>query len=476
MSSKALDLEEKLRGTDGVGTRFGNEGRENDGSEPSLIFRELEKFAPSREWLAGDEEVDERLQLGSFQGANSSTDFRLERHIGPTAIRYAQRERAAVDDLLTGLDRPQPSRVTSQSSTVSSLEPLSEAFEVPTLLSPAIKFVPLPEKPEARRRSHIYFKRVAESELNNDFRASGSLSPKPKATNRRRAKSDTPLVLSPLSDEARILQKSCSPLYAPGSSGSPKPSSQIWSAFSAQKSMPQASPLIADVNVSKSRLLITKTHCFYPEESSLIPFSSCLLGFQLVFHPSDPKARIKHSQIKFSTHPPCGESFINKPIIKAIYPTQGVIHKTGEGTFVQRRDENSIGIGLGVDPYGRMILSHSQSKTQERFTSPYLLGSGIETNKLLITLNEDSTSHLGVPPSLAFAILLYLPSKTTKSFEADLTIETSVGGEIGASLRKMWASPKVWRLMYDGQTELGCLKIQRNLEKGLDIEEEEDLA
>ncbi|PLW11098.1 hypothetical protein PCANC_21342 [Puccinia coronata f. sp. avenae] len=361
-----------------------------------------------------------------------------------------KQEDDAVDGLLADLQRSHtPTRVPSQaSSDASSLEPLSEAFEVPTPLSPPATTRNLPSQRDSRRHSHTFYKPVLEGDFSQRMRPNYQMpTPSNQTRSHKRAKSETPSTLNSPTEERKHWSTyedgfpgNFSHFHLEGPCQSHLPVSVPPSPRCAPISL--SSPLIADVNVAKSRVLVTKTHCFYPEKSTLIPFSSCLLGFQLVFHSSDSKARIKHSQIKLTTLSSDGTSSGDTPIIKAIYPSQGTIHKTGDQTLVRRTDENSIGVKLGVDPYGAMILSHTQSRTQERYTAPYLLGSGIETNKLLITMNEDSSLHAGVPPSLAFAILLYLPSESTKSFQADLTIETSVRNEIGASIRKMWASPK----------------------------------
>ncbi|KAG0149737.1 hypothetical protein CROQUDRAFT_39330 [Cronartium quercuum f. sp. fusiforme G11] len=154
-------------------------------------------------------------------------------------------------------------------------------------------------------------------------------------------------------------------------------------------------------------------------------------------------------------YPQDGDLGAENPVIKAIYPTGGILHRTGESSMVHRREENSIGLSLGVDPYGKLALRHTRSRSHDEWSSPYLLGSGIETNTLLLTMNEDPIAHGGVLPSLDFAVLLYLPSQRTQAFEAQLTVKASPGGELGAALRGMWTNPKIWTLKYDGVTELG---------------------
>ncbi|KAH9441418.1 hypothetical protein Pst134EA_029428 [Puccinia striiformis f. sp. tritici] len=435
-----------------------------------MTFEEFGDFHPEQELYHSKTTEDDFCAVLKTTKRKVSPELmgELQRDQLKPSCSTEQEEEDVVDGLLADLQRSHtPTRVPSSqaSSDGSSLEPLSEAFEVPVPLSPPVASRNLSSQRDSRRHSHSFSKPVLKSEVSQRLRLNHTMAaPRQSSRSHKRAKSETPSGLNSPTEERKHwttddhnLPGHFSHFHLEGACQPHLPLSTPPSPMRAPISL--NSPLIADVNVAKSRVLVTKTHCFYPDKSTLIPFSSCLLGFQLVFHASDPKARIKHSQIKLTTLSSEGSSSGDTPIIKAIYPSQGTIHKTGDQTLVRRTDENSIGVKLGVDPYGAMILSHTQSRTQERYTAPYLLGSGIETNKLLITMNEDSSLHAGVPPSLAFAILLYLPSDSTKSFEADLTIETSVRNEIGASIRKMWASPKVWRLNYDGKTELGCLKM-----------------
>ncbi|KAA1118580.1 hypothetical protein PGTUg99_011496 [Puccinia graminis f. sp. tritici] len=62
----------------------------------------------------------------------------------------------------------------------------------------------------------------------------------------------------------------------------------------APPSVPGLCHLIGDFTAAKNRILITKTHCLYPEVSNLIPFPSCLIGFRLVVDSCHPKSRVKH--------------------------------------------------------------------------------------------------------------------------------------------------------------------------------------
>ncbi|KAH9814683.1 hypothetical protein DFH28DRAFT_1027852 [Melampsora americana] len=211
--------------------------------------------------------------------------------------------------------------------------------------------------------------------------------------------------------------------------------------------------LIGDVGIAKSRLVVTKTHCIYTE--NLLGYRSCLLGFQIVFHPCRPNARIKRSEITLSIFHGPKDLGSENPIIKAIYPSQGIVHTTGEPTTVHHSRETSFGLSLGVDAYGKVDLTHTRSRQQTTTSSSCLLGSGIETNTLLLTLKEDPEARTGVLPSLDFAVLVYLPSSKTQAFETRLTVKASPGGNIGAAVFGWYTDSKTWTSQYDGITELG---------------------
>ncbi|KNZ55522.1 hypothetical protein VP01_2658g2 [Puccinia sorghi] len=415
--SQEIDSDLLIFNTDEVNS-LSNPLSESSFDHHEMSEEEFGHWSPERELLHSEREEHDFCEILTKTKRKVSSDImdapHQPDHLKPSGSTGPQDD-DAVDGLLADLQRSHtPTRVPSQaSSDGSSLEPLSEAFDVPESLSPSLASRNLSIKEDSRRHSHTFSKTVFESDFGQRLRSHQAMatSPAHPLRSHKRAKSETPSTLNSPTEERKNwmayddghpghfshfhLEGACHPRLPVSVPPSPR-----------RAPINLNSPLIADVNVAKSRSEIL-AHNF----------------------------------------------------MRAIYPSQGTIHKTGDQTLVRRTDENSIGVKLGVDPYGAMILSHTQSRTQERYTAPYLLGSGIETNKLLITMNEDSSLHAGVPPSLAFAILLYLPSESTKAFQADLTLETSVRNEIGASLRKIWASPKVWRLNYDGKSELGCLKM-----------------
>ncbi|KAA1102074.1 hypothetical protein PGT21_035729 [Puccinia graminis f. sp. tritici] len=211
-------------------------------------------------------------------------------------------------------------------------------------------------------------------------------------------------------------------------------------------------PLIADASVATSRLVMTRTHCLYPKKSTLIPFPSCLIGFRLILHPCDPKARIKHVKIELTLNSKEAEPTGSLIAIKSIYPPDGEIQETGERTLVHAMRENSAGISVGVDPYGTATLKHVQSVGHNSYTVPYVLSSGVDTNILLITMEEDSSLKAGVAPSLYFAALLELPTDTKKSFHAHMKVVSKSHKHFAS---KPWPSPMAWSFEYDGQTEFG---------------------
>ncbi|KAA1076983.1 hypothetical protein PGT21_026034 [Puccinia graminis f. sp. tritici] len=221
----------------------------------------------------------------------------------------------------------------------------------------------------------------------------------------------------------------------------------------APPSVPGLCHLIGDFTAAKNRILITKTHCLYPEVSNLIPFPSCLIGFRLVVDSCHPKSRVKHLNL-----------FLNlaekgtwdwQATIKAIFPLDGKIHETAERTRIERRREKSMGLRLGVGEYGAASINRVQSDTQEIYTVPHVSTSGVETAWLTLTMTEDKALKSGVAPSIYFAALLELHTPT-KAFEATLEVRTQSREELPF---KWWASPKKWVIKYDGKTEFGHLDL-----------------
>ncbi|PLW14386.1 hypothetical protein PCANC_17458 [Puccinia coronata f. sp. avenae] len=215
-------------------------------------------------------------------------------------------------------------------------------------------------------------------------------------------------------------------------------------------------PLIADVRVSRSSLIIYKTHCLYPEVSSLIPFPSCLIGFKLVVHPLDPKSRVKHLHLRLRLRNNNENQSARPPIIRAIYPRDGERHETGERTSVHETRANSIGVHLGLDQYGAATLSQTRSVALDSYTVACVETSGVCTSCLDLTMDEDTSSKSGVGRSVCFTALLELGSTEDKSFEATMTLTSKSRRELPY---KLWASPTKHELIYDGVRELGCLEF-----------------
>ncbi|EGG05298.1 uncharacterized protein MELLADRAFT_107510 [Melampsora larici-populina 98AG31] len=219
--------------------------------------------------------------------------------------------------------------------------------------------------------------------------------------------------------------------------------------------------LIADVVIGTTRLLVTKTHCLYTE--NILGYRSCLLGFQTVFHPRRPHARIKHSEISLSLFPGPKDPGGPNPIIKAIHPSQGVVHMTGEPTTVHHGRDTSFGLSLGVNAHGKVDLTHTRYQSRITNLSGSILCSGIETNTLLLTLKEDREARDGV-------------LSKTQAFEACLTVKSRRGGDFTIDPRNWGPRSKTWTFQYDGMAELGRPTLQhypdgsRNLVSVSDIE------
>lgn len=177
------------------------------------------------------------------------------------------------------------SRISSLSSTTSSLEPLGESFEVPTVLSPGPRHsvAGILSLSATEDRTTSVEGRAPPILGFEGFRLLGPSTPSSQTPNeatavkgRSRSKSDT------------TIDPACHHVYSESSTlGSPRstyshfhlhpcdsPSSLARSPL--LPSVRPSSPLIADVKVAKSRLLVTKTHCFYP--GNFLAFQSCLLG------------------------------------------------------------------------------------------------------------------------------------------------------------------------------------------------------
>lgn len=214
------------------------------------------------------------------------------------------------------------------------------------------------------------------------------------------------------------------------------------------------SPLTKEIGLGKSRLSVTKTHCFYPPEDFL-SFQSCLLAFKIVFQPLDSKARIEHSGITLSMFSDPGDAGVQNPIIKAIYPTPGILHRTRELAAVNECEENSASLSLGIDPYGNLALREPCPRSRDENSWPYVLSSGIGINTLLLTMSEDPIAPVGFLPPLDFAVLIYLPSPNTSAFEARLTVKVEPGGEFIGCDPGNRSKSKLWTFNYDGVAEVG---------------------
>ncbi|EFP78222.1 uncharacterized protein PGTG_04178 [Puccinia graminis f. sp. tritici CRL 75-36-700-3] len=147
---------------------------------------------------------------------------------------------------------------------------------------------------------------------------------------------------------------------------------------------------------------------------------------------------------------------MESPVIKAIYPLDGKIHETGSRTRFEATHQNSVGVQLGVDQYGKATLNRAQSIRYHGSTAPHVSASGVHTSELDLTMNEDSCLKHGVARSLYFAALIEFDSAADRSFEASLIVETQSQKELPF---KLWSIPKTWVLDYDGKTELGQLNL-----------------
>ncbi|EGG11019.1 uncharacterized protein MELLADRAFT_60030 [Melampsora larici-populina 98AG31] len=263
--------------------------------------------------------------------------------------------------------------------------------------------------------------------------------------------------------------------------------------------IPPQEDLIADCDIRTSRLLVTKTHCLYTE--NILGYRSCLLGLSLhfsldkkklaglpspygqlwsivdawnlpvqVFEPCSilvahmqgsntrksvfhcfPDRRIQGLEIQLLRYPILFACYIYIQDIRghshfflpqAIHPSQGVVHTTGEPTTVHHGRDTSYGLSLGVNAYGKVDLTHTRSRSQDTTSSGSIFSSGIETNKLLLTLQEDREARDGV-------------LSNTQAFEARLTVISRRGADFTVDPRGWGPISKTWTMQYDGMAELG---------------------
>lgn len=81
-----------------------------------------------------------------------------------------------------------------------------------------------------------------------------------------------------------------------------------------------SSRLVSDAWFSRDRrMVVTKTHCFYPPKDSF-PFKSCSLAFQIVFHQRNTNTRMRSSEIVLTTFPKGQDPNTQKPVIRVPYP------------------------------------------------------------------------------------------------------------------------------------------------------------
>ncbi|GAA6015412.1 hypothetical protein JCM11491_000419 [Sporobolomyces phaffii] len=179
--------------------------------------------------------------------------------------------------------------------------------------------------------------------------------------------------------------------------------------------------LVGDVQMSKTRVIISKTHTVYDPHGMPFRFWSCE-----------------------------GQS---APIIKAITPTSMGV---GPSTSVTDSYSTTAGLHLGYTTAGKLELSHTASTSFTHSTQARVSSSGVETNELWLTLREDPTSRQGIPSTVDFAALIHLTSPPP--FEAELSVGVTIGRGPQALL-KMLSSPQEWIALYDGFTTLNPLRL-----------------
>ncbi|GAA5923469.1 uncharacterized protein JCM15063_003658 [Sporobolomyces koalae] len=208
---------------------------------------------------------------------------------------------------------------------------------------------------------------------------------------------------------------------------------------SRERSPPIIAPhesLVGDVHMSKTRVIISKTHTIY--DTANVPF------------PPAPSARVRDAEITLRFLSSNGDS---APIIKAITPTSRGI---GPTTSVTDSYSTTAGLNLGYTAAGTLELSRTAQKTYTHSTQARISSSGVETNELWLTLTEDPSARQGIPTTVDFAALVHLTS--SPPFEAELSVGVTIGRGPQALL-KMLSSPQEWIALYDGTTGLNPVRL-----------------
>ncbi|GAA5949931.1 hypothetical protein JCM3765_007742 [Sporobolomyces pararoseus] len=209
--------------------------------------------------------------------------------------------------------------------------------------------------------------------------------------------------------------------------------------------------LVGDVQMSRTRVIISKTHTIYDPEG--MPFRSALIGFRATFHsPPAASARVRDAEItlRFLS----SQSGLPAPVIKAITPSGSM--GVGPSTSVTDSYSTTAGLHLGYTSAGTLELSRTASTSYTHSTSAKVSSSGVETNELWLTLKEDPISRQGIPSNVDFAALIMLTSPPP--FEAELSVGVTIGRGPSALL-KMLSSPQEWIALYDGETTLNPLRL-----------------
>ncbi|KAM0755392.1 hypothetical protein T439DRAFT_351182 [Meredithblackwellia eburnea MCA 4105] len=243
------------------------------------------------------------------------------------------------------------------------------------------------------------------------------------------------------------------------------------------KVIESAEHLVADIQLSKTRLVIRKNFTIF--NNPLVPFPSALLGLNITLHsPPTSGSRVKDCQIDLVFKSAEGPA----PIIKAMAPNSPNGMTSLGAPLTVTSDKNLTGsIQIGYQSTAQATLTGTMGTNIVRQTSSArMVVSGIETHRALITVDEDSGAKDGVPPSFDFAVLLQLapaqegdpgivaigadgkPVKIkARPFEMELSVEASLAkGAVQESIARFLGSPREWVLGYDGETEIGILKLE----------------
>ncbi|KAG0144931.1 hypothetical protein CROQUDRAFT_94499 [Cronartium quercuum f. sp. fusiforme G11] len=177
------------------------------------------------------------------------------------------------------------------------------------------------------------------------------------------------------------------------------------------KEIPILSKVVKDIELSGTRVILTRTHTIYWDSTS-----RCFLGFNIVFQPLDQ--RITKAQITIQIRPLASRE---QPIIVDIVPNSRKQWSTGPTVDVTSNTKKIVNLSVGQADYIVSTTGLEKSREIKSASSASLTAAGVATPKLTIGLKENQAGD-GILYSFSFGVTLDLLSNHKPTFDAHLTV------------------------------------------------------